>query len=461
MEERKEEFRKILKNSKDNVIFIADYNTAIGIQAAINQNKEKPEPNTTIGIKTVADIEILESILKEVIDNKELLTYHIVLAFDEQQQDFNVFNVKIKKLLEELKTKCIPYPLELMRKKGLVTAISNIIKTLTNNDEVTEINKSLKDINAFEQKESFFNSLNKHTKSKAIKTGFNEFDMALGGGLRPSRLYGIGAITSLGKTTFVLQVADNIAKEGQDVLIFSLEMGRYELMAKSLSRETYKYCKDNDKEKSSASSLQDILDFDVLSKENKNIFEKAMINYENNIAKHINISEGVGEIGVKQIRKLVETFCIFKNSNPVVIIDYLQIVSPFNDRLNDKQNIDKNVLELKRICRDYQIPVIVINSFNRANYLNEVSFESFKESGAIEYSCDVLIALQLCIPNRENWDKSTTESQKRKEVNDAKIANPRIIEAIILKNRGYKAYVKTNFQYFPEYDYFVEYEYEF
>ncbi|GHT40302.1 hypothetical protein AGMMS49921_01460 [Endomicrobiia bacterium] len=76
--------------------------------------------------------------------------------------------------------------------------------------------------------------------TSAIKTGFNRFDEALGGGLRGCRLYAIGAISSLGKTSFALNIADNIASAGRDVLIFSFEMSTKELVAKSISRETYK-----------------------------------------------------------------------------------------------------------------------------------------------------------------------------------------------------------------------------
>ncbi len=51
-------------------------------------------------------------------------------------------------------------------------------------------------------------------------------------------------------------------------------------------------------------------------------------------------------------------------------------------------------MELKRISRDFKTPVIGISSFNRDNYNNAVSMQSFKESGAIEYSSDILIGLQ-------------------------------------------------------------------
>ncbi|GHT43527.1 hypothetical protein AGMMS49921_11640 [Endomicrobiia bacterium] len=135
----------------------------------------------------------------------------------------------------------------------------------------------------------------------------------------------------------------------------------------------------------------------------------------------------------------------------------MQILSPYNQCLNDKQNVDKNITELKRISRDYNIPVIAISSFNRTNYLNEVSFESFKESGSIEYSADVVIALQLKIAGRQSWtDNKPTLNEKRKIINETKIKNPREIELVILKNRMYKAWDKIDFNYYPQFDYFEE-----
>jgi replicative DNA helicase len=313
--------------------------------------------------------------------------------------------------------------------------------------------KELENINVGKQIKNYLKSIEESASAPAIKTGFDEFDSSLGGGLRAGRLYGIGGITSLGKTTFALQIADNIAQKRQDVLIFSLEMDRQEMISKSISRRTFSL---NKKDKNKAISPQDILD-PVKRKEHLDILAEAVGDYSTHWAKQVNIAEGVGDIGVKEIRRSVDNFLVKKGSRPVVFIDYLQILAPYNERLSDKQNIDKSVLELKRIARDYQIPVIAINSFNRSNYLSEASFEAFKESGAIEYSCDVLIALQLKIDGRDKWTESSPSlNEKRNKINEAKIASPREVEAIILKNRGYKAYAKITFRYLPEYDYFEE-----
>ena len=129
-------------------------------------------------------------------------------------------------------------------------------------------------------------------------------------------------------------------------------------------------------------------------------------------------------------------------------------------RATDKQNTDKNVLELKRISRDYQIPVLAISSFNRENYLEPVSMSAFKESGSLEYSSDVLLGLQY-----SDWDyhDKEKESEHKKRVRErldviavmAKQGMPIDIECKILKNRnGVKDKIK--FKFHPMFNLFEE-----
>ena len=92
--------------------------------------------------------------------------------------------------------------------------------------------------------QEFIKGIAESANTPATPTGFDNLDKVLDGGLYEG-LYVIGAITSLGKTTLALQIADQIADSGQDVLIFSLEMARTELMSKSISRLTLLDCLDN------------------------------------------------------------------------------------------------------------------------------------------------------------------------------------------------------------------------
>lgn len=132
----------------------------------------------------------------------------------------------------------------------------------------------------------------------------------------------------------------------------------------------------------------------------------------------------------------------FTGSVPLVIIDYLQITAPY-EKLTEKQSMDKTVLELKRISRDFKTPVLAISSLNRSSYDKSIGMTGFKESGGIEYSADVLFGLQLQGVEGKDFD-----------VDDAKSKNPREIELKILKNRNGKTGGSLFFNYYPEFNYF-------
>lgn len=294
--------------------------------------------------------------------------------------------------------------------------------------------------------QSFIDGIADSVNTPYIPTGFNNLDSVLDGGLYEG-LYIVGAISSLGKTTLITQIADQIAQAGHDVLIFSLEMARAEIMAKSISRHTLQQVLSNGGDIRNAKTTRGITTgkrYEKYSKTERGLINGAIVAY-NQYAGHIYISEGVGDIGAEQIRETVKQHILFTGNTPVVVIDYLQILAPYSERATDKQNTDKAVMELKRISRDYKTPVIGISSFNRANYKEAVTMEAFKESGAIEYSSDILIGLQLKGAGKKDFD-----------ANEAKRKNPREIELVILKNRNGSTGDKLGYKYYTLFNYFAE-----
>ena len=294
--------------------------------------------------------------------------------------------------------------------------------------------------------QSFIDGIADSVNTPYIPTGFKGLDAVLDGGLYEG-LYIVGAISSLGKTTLITQIADQIAQAGQDVLIFSLEMARAEIMAKSISRHTLQQVLSSGGDIRNAKTTRGITTgkrYENSSKTERDLINGAIVAYSQ-YAGHIYISEGIGNIGAEQIRETVKQHTLFTGNTPVVIIDYLQILAPYSERATDKQNTDKAVMELKRISRDYKTPVIGISSFNRANYSVSVTMEAFKESGAIEYSSDVLIGLQLKGMGEKDFD-----------ANEAKKKSPREIELVILKNRNGNTGDKLGFRYYPLFNYFEE-----
>ena len=294
--------------------------------------------------------------------------------------------------------------------------------------------------------QDFLNGIADSVNTPCISTGFPMLDEALDGGLYEG-LYIVGAISSLGKTTLVTQIADQVASKGHDVLIFSLEMARSEVMAKSISRHTIMEVLQTGGDTKNAKTVRGVTAgkrYEKYSNTEIELIENAVQTYSG-YAKHIYITEGVGDLGVQQIRETVEKHTRYTGNTPLVIVDYLQILAPANERATDKQNTDKAVMELKRISRDFKTPVIGISSFNRDNYNNAVSMQAFKESGAIEYSSDILIGLQLKGAGDKDFDP--TEAKKK---------NPREIELVILKNRNGQTGAKVPFEFYPMFNYFVE-----
>lgn len=292
----------------------------------------------------------------------------------------------------------------------------------------------------------FIDGIAESIDTPCLSTGFDKLDSIIDGGLYEG-LITIGGISSLGKTSLVLQVADQVAEAGHDVLIFSLEMARAELMSKSISRHTLRLALAQKIDTRNAKTSRGITDGKRHINYNRTetqLIQDAISAYSK-YADRIFIQEGVGNIGTEQIRQTVEKHIRFTGRRPLVIVDYLQIVAPYSDRATDKQVVDNCVLELKRMSRDCKIPVIAISSFNRAGYKLEATFEQLKESGAIEYGSDIVIGLQLKGAGEKNFDP-TAEKKK----------NPRQVELVILKNRQGRVGDKVLFEYYPMFNYFDE-----
>jgi replicative DNA helicase len=304
---------------------------------------------------------------------------------------------------------------------------------------------------------TFLSNVAANKKIKPASTGFKGLDEKLNGGLYPG-LYVLGAISSLGKTAIGLQIADNIAASGQHVMFFSLEMPQDELISRSVSRIMYELepllCHDCGTVK--------VLNGKVGDCESE--FYQAVEQYTNTTAKHLQIIQGDYDMDINTIIEHVETFIFSTGIKPIVFVDYLQLVKSSLERVTEKQAMDDIVLKLKLLSGRFKIPVFVVSSFNRENYNTIVSFSSFKESGGIEYTADVVIGLQLTAMNHDESGSINTDKTKKAELNAklnlAKDANPREITLFVLKNRNGKPYGFQNFKFYATNNCFIECEYK-
>jgi replicative DNA helicase len=299
----------------------------------------------------------------------------------------------------------------------------------------------------------FIQIINNATYTKVIPTGFNMTDELLDGGLYEG-LYVIGAVSGMGKSTFCLQIADQIAQQGDDILFFSLEMSQYQLISKSLSRLTYE--NDNSKNNNGfhyARTSRQILTGTFSNDKEKKLFQNSLQAY-NVYNQNIYIYDGIGNISIDMVKQAINEHVSITGKLPVIIIDYLQILIPCEVKITDKQNIDNAVMELKKISMIHKIPILAVSSFNRDNYLNTVNMASFKESGAIEYSSDVLLGLQF--KGIDELNQNEKKINIIKNIEDWQKSDNRELELKIIKNRNGASGNRINFTYQPRFNYFHE-----
>lgn len=269
-------------------------------------------------------------------------------------------------------------------------------------------------------------------------TGFKSLDGYLGGGITYGYLYIFGAISSLGKTTLTLQIADNIAASGRPVLFVTIEQSADEIVAKSLSRimRTNK----DERGRYTVVSSQDIasrVQREAWGESHNIALLKAAEIYSRDIAPNMRILEGHRQPSVSDIRAAAQMIADKTDMAPAIFIDYLQLLAPPDERDTDKQATDKNVMSLRQLARDLKAPVFAISSLNRSSYSGAIDLSSFKESGAIEYGADLLLGLQP--EGIASKLDEVSENKMRKEANRiteaVKNSTERACELIIIKNR--------------------------
>lgn len=299
-----------------------------------------------------------------------------------------------------------------------------------------------------------------------LRTGYKTLDR-----IQPfyPGFYCLGAISSLGKTTFSVQLADQLAAAGQCVLYFSLEQTAFELYSKSLARCFFRTNRADTRKNNRPSTYPTPTSMDI-RRGLTTAFPAEMAQQINDYIQAVNnrlcVIHGAFFVTVEDIVSMVTAF-VQQNLKPVVIVDYLQIIAPslINGRIPDtKTSIDHIVHTLKAMQSSMGITVLAISSLNRMNYLTPVDFESFKESGGIEYTADVIWGLQLSVLNDDTfyyrYDNSgnrkgeTSLKEKREKIQQEKASTPRHIDLVCLKNRyGVSSYT-VPFEYYPASDYF-------
>ena len=256
-------------------------------------------------------------------------------------------------------------------------------------------------LNALEKIEKA--SKNKGTVT-GIPTGFLDLDYKLSG-LQPSDLILVAARPSMGKTAFVLNIAQHVAfKSDRYVAVFSLEMSKEQLVNRLFSLESQV-----DSQSLRTGNLKDA-DWEKL-------IESAGI-----IGKSHLIIDDTPSISVTELRSKCRKFKL-EHGLDLIIIDYLQLMSGSIGGRSDsrQQEISDISRSLKAVARELNVPVIALSQLSRAVEQrpdHRPMLSDLRESGAIEQDADVVMFIY-----RDDYYNKDTETPNQAEIIIAKQRN--------------------------------------
>lgn len=206
-----------------------------------------------------------------------------------------------------------------------------------------------------------------------LPTGFNELDMTTGG-LQPGNLLIVGGRTSMGKTSWSLNIAHYVALHMQQpVLIFSLEMSARDISERLVCQEA----KTN-------LSLYRVGDLNDDEMRRVQAAKTRVANAPITIDDSGNLTLEQARMTTRQVRPAL------------VIVDYLQLLYSSEKVESRAQQVSQFARDLKALAMELQIPVIAASQLRRlpaGSTPKEPSLEDLKESGGIEQNADLVVLL--------------------------------------------------------------------
>jgi len=237
-----------------------------------------------------------------------------------------------------------------------------------------------------------------------LPTGFKDFDR-LTSGLQPSDLILIAARPSMGKTAFVLNIAQHVAiREKSPVAFFSLEMSKEQLVQRMLCAEA-------------AIDAQRLRVGELEEKD----WKKLVLAADRLSSAPIFIDDTPG-ISVMEMRAKARRLKV-EHGLKLVIIDYLQLMQGHSGYRseNRQQEISEISRSLKALARELNIPVIALSQLSRSVESRQVKkpmLSDLRESGSLEQDADIVAFLY-----REDYYNPDTD-------------RPNITDVIVAKHRN-------------------------
>jgi len=235
-----------------------------------------------------------------------------------------------------------------------------------------------------------------------IPTGFTDLDYRTAG-MQPSDLVLIAARPSMGKTAFVLNIAQHVAfKQNLPVAIFSLEMSKEQLVNRMFSLES-----NVDAQKLRTGQMAD--------QEWARLIEGA-----STIARSNLMIDDTPGISISELRSKCRKLKMEKGLS-MIIIDYLQLMSGSGRSDSRQQEISDISRSLKAVARELSVPVLALSQLSRAVEQrpdHRPMLSDLRESGAIEQDADVVMFIY-----RDDYYNHDTDKKGVSEIIIAKQRN--------------------------------------
>ncbi|MCM1262305.1 MAG: replicative DNA helicase [Butyrivibrio sp.] len=236
-----------------------------------------------------------------------------------------------------------------------------------------------------------------------IATGFIDLDYRTAG-MQPSDLILIAARPSMGKTAFVLNIAQYVAfKQNQTVAIFSLEMSKEQLVNRLFSME-------------SKVDSQHLRTGNLSDDEWEKLIESAGVIGKSNL-----IIDDTPGISISELRSKCRKYKL-EHKLEMIIIDYLQLMSGSGRSTDSRQQEISDISRsLKALARELNVPVIALSQLSRAVEQrpdHRPMLSDLRESGAIEQDADVVMFIY-----RDDYYNKDTEKKNIAEIIIAKQRN--------------------------------------
>ena len=235
-----------------------------------------------------------------------------------------------------------------------------------------------------------------------IPTGFNSLDYKLSG-LQPSDMILVAARPSMGKTAFVLNIAQHVTlKENLPTAIFSLEMSKEQLVNRLFA-------------------LQAPMDAQLLR--NGNLADSdwsKLMEAAGQIAASPLIIDDTPGISISELRSKCRKYKL-EHDLKLVIIDYLQLMSGSGKSDSRQQEISDISRSLKQLARELNVPVVALSQLSRQveqRPEHRPMLSDLRESGAIEQDADVVMFIY-----RDDYYNKDTEKKGIAEIIIAKQRN--------------------------------------